>query len=162
MGPLTLDEIQTQLRSGSFTGEFEALEATGQSEGELQWSKEWIPLAKLLAPVVSEQPVRATQASPRAVARDAARGQTSYSAMRESVSLFAMLSVIALVVLGAAYVLMGIKSRGLIAIILGGVIAVFGSFLAIAVKHALLLLADISDALMEQNRHRKKDGMNKP
>lgn len=68
------------------------------------------------------------------------------------ISLFAVLSVIAVLVLAGFYVVIGVRSESALPIILGVVVGVLGCFLVSASKQAFLLLVDIADTLIEQNR----------
>jgi len=83
------------------------------------------------------------------------RHRTCYSALREMIGVFAALSIVAIVVLAGFSVVAGLGSESALPVVIGVVAGLLGCFLVIAVKQASLLLVDIADALIEQNRKRR-------
>ena len=182
-GPLTLDEIRAQIQSGSIAWDFEALEASGQSHGALKRSTDWVALSSVCSPesvvfervnpipsvalssVCSPESVPAPQAhdptaeqeqSPLAFL-EAVRCRTCYAALRDMIGLFTVLSIIAIVILAGFYVVVGLQSQSALPVVIGVVVGVLGCFLVIASKQASLLLIDIADTLIEQNRKKRRD-----
>jgi hypothetical protein len=88
---------------------------------------------------------------------EAVRRQTCYSALRGMIDLFAVLSISVIVILAGFYIWIGLKSESVLSLITGLVVGVLGCFLVIASKQASVLLVDIADTLIEQNRKKRSD-----
>ena len=157
--PLTLDEIGAQIESGTLSWDSEALEAEGQSFGKLKRSTDWVPLSSLFSPEGAPVPAAydaATQQeqSPMKFLQGVRR-RTCYSALREMIGVFAALSIVAIVVLAGFAVVAGLGSESALPVVIGVVAGLLGCFLVIAGKQSSLLLVDIADTLIEQNRKRR-------
>ena len=66
--------------------------------------------------------------------------------------MFTVLSIIGVVITGGAFFIMGLKAENGLLALLGVVVGVLGIFLVLASRQASLLLIDIADTLIEQNR----------
>ena len=160
-GPLTPDEIRTQIQSGSITWDFEALEATGQSHGALRFSTDWVALSSVCPPEnVPAPPAHASTAeqeqSPSAFLQ-AVRRRSCYGALRGMIELLAIFSICAIVILVFTYVIVGLKHPSGPPVIIGLAGGVLGCIFVIASRQASLLLVDIADTLIEQNRKKRLD-----
>lgn len=104
-----------------------------------------------MAPVVSlgTDDVAEQEQSPLAFL-DAVRRRTCYSALREMIGIGAALSIIGIVILAALEVALGLQNHVIVI-----VVGVLGCFLVIASTQASLLLIDIADTLIEQNRKKR-------
>ena len=59
VGPLEIEEIRKQLAEGNLDGDFETMQATGQSLGALKRATDWRPLADTCKPpTIHQQPER--------------------------------------------------------------------------------------------------------
>lgn len=161
IGPLTSDDIRAQIQSGSITWDFEALEATGQSHGALRCSTDWVDLSSVCpSEDALASPSHASTAeqeqSPSAFLQ-AVRRRSCYGALRGMIELLATFSICAIVILVFTYVIVGLKHQSGPPIVIGLAGGVLGCILVIASRQASLLLVDIVDTLIEQNRKKKRD-----
>ena len=161
IGPLTPDDIRAQILSGSITWDFEALEATGQSHGALKFSTDWVALSSVCppedAPTSPSQAYTAEQEQSPSAFLQAVRRRSCYGALRAMIELLATFSICAIVVLVFTYVIVGLKHQSGPPVVIGLVGGVLGCILVIASRQASLLLVDIADTLIEQNRKKKRD-----
>ncbi len=91
--------------------------------------------------------------------REMVRRRTCYSTLRNLIDVFAVLSFISLIILGLMYIVIGAKANPSfvpVIFIIGGVMGVLGYFIIITWKQGSLLLVDIADTLIEQNRKKNK------
>ena len=77
------------------------------------------------------------------------RARTCYSSLRNLIDLYSLLSVIVMLIVG----LLLVSSQ----IMIGVVVIVMGCFLVIAGRQSALLLIDIADTLIEQNRKKNRE-----
>ena len=68
------------------------------------------------------------------------------------IDLLAVLSIIGIVILAGFYIFSGVSDDSTLMVVAGIVVGLLGCFLVIASKQASLLLVDIADTLIEQNR----------
>ena len=87
----------------------------------------------------------------------AVRARSCYSTLRSMISVFSKLSIIGILALAGFYVVLGSQTGNALPLIVGAVIGILGCFLVIASKQASLLLVDIADTLIEQNRRKKRE-----
>lgn len=107
--------------------------------------------------LTSSTPVNTSREQSPSAFLEAVRSRTCYSALRGMIAIFAVLSIIGILVLAGFYVVVGVRSESALPVILGVVVGLLGCFLVIASKQASLLLIDIADTLIEQNRKKGKD-----
>ncbi len=88
---------------------------------------------------------------------EAIRKRSVYEGLRITIELSTVLSIMGVVITVGAFFIMGLTSgNGLIAL-LGAVVGVLGIFLVVASRQASLLLVDIADTLIEQNRKKGRN-----
>jgi hypothetical protein len=68
------------------------------------------------------------------------------------IDILAALSIIGIVILAGFYIFSGAQDDSTLMVVAGIVVGLLGCFLVIASKQASLLLVDIADTLIEQNR----------
>lgn len=68
------------------------------------------------------------------------------------IDLLAVLSIVGIVILAGFYISSGVSDDSTLMVVAGIVVGLLGCFLVIASKQASLLLVDIADTLIEQNR----------
>ena len=160
-GPHTPDDIRAQIQSGSINWDFEALEATGQSHGALRCSTDWVALSSVCpsgdALASQSQAYTAEQEQSPSAFLQAVRRRSCYGALRAMIELLATFSICAIVVLVFTYVIVGLKHPGVPPVVIQLVGGVLGCILVIASRQASLLLVDIADTLIEQNRKQRPD-----
>jgi len=91
--------------------------------------------------------------------REMVRRRTCYSTLRNLIDVFAVLSFISLIILGFIYMVIGAKANPsfvIVILIIGVVVGGLGYCLVITSKEGSLLLVDIADTLIEQNRKKNK------
>jgi hypothetical protein len=128
-------------------------------------SPDWITLADLLAStgpesVLPEASQSGEQLSSAASAQaqlpqvflESVRKQTCYSTLRGMIDILAMLSIVGIIILAGFYIYSGVQNDSTFTVVVGIVGGLLGCFLVIASKQASLLLVDIADTLIEQNR----------
>lgn len=81
-----------------------------------------------------------------------ARSRSCYSALRGMVDAFTTLNLVAIIIYAGYLIVSGSGNNNTFMILLGIAIGLFGCFLSIASRQASLLLVDIADILIEQNR----------
>jgi len=114
------------------------------------------------APVEPEEPREALvgpfQEVPRTTAQSPlgflqqVRSRSCYVALRGMTDAFTVLNVIAVLVPAGFLVVSGSGSSNTLLVIIGLAVGAFGCFLTVASRQASLLLVDIADVLIEQNR----------
>ena len=85
----------------------------------------------------------------------AVRTHSCYQALRSLVDGWFLLSIIATIVVGGLYLFNSISAGSTTISIIAIVATVIGCVLAMAVRQSSLLLIDIADTLIEQNRKKK-------
>jgi hypothetical protein len=130
-------------------------------------SPDWISLGDLLASTAPEPEPAAVETSQNGehlssdtVSQEqspqtflqSVRGRTCYSTLRSMIDLLAVLSIVGIVILAGFYIFSGVQDDSTLMVVAGIVVGLLGCFLVIASKQASLLLVDIADTLIEQNR----------
>ena len=88
---------------------------------------------------------------------EAIRKRSAYSGLRTTIEVSTALSLICVEITGVAFFIMGLKAENGLLVLLGVVVAVLGFFLILASRQASLLLIDIADTLIEQNRKKGRN-----
>ena len=88
---------------------------------------------------------------------EAIRKRSAYSGLRTTIEVSTALSLICVEITGVAFFIMGLKAENELLVLLGVVVAVLGFFLILASRQASLLLIDIADTLIEQNRKKGRN-----
>ena len=152
----SLEEIEQRLRSGVIDSTYQV-----RADGQANWqSVEDISSVTMdLAMIRSEPRSQASSEQEQSAEAflKAVRRRTCYPVLRDMIDWFAVLSIIAIVILAGLYVVAGLKAKIALSVIIGVVVGVLGCFLVIASKQASLLLVDIADTLIEQNRTKSGD-----
>ena len=128
-------------------------------------SPDWITLGDLLASTAPEtaaaetsqsgehlSSVAASQEQSPQIFLQSVRGRTCYSTLRSMIDILAVLSIVGIVILAGFYIFSGVQDDSTLMVVAGIVVGLLGCFLVIASKQASLLLVDIADTLIEQNR----------
>jgi hypothetical protein len=175
IGPMTYEDIQEQIQKGRAYLEDEVLEATGQSLGELKRSTGWVTISTIRPqentslsqaqkidsglPNIDRTPQQISSAQEQSPSNflETVRNQTCYAALREMIGLFTSLSIIGIITLAGFYFIIGLQNQSTLHVIIGAVMGLLGICLVIASKQAALLLVDIADTLIEQNRKKRRD-----
>jgi hypothetical protein len=133
-------------------------------------SPDWITLGDLLASTAPDSTapetaaeetsqsgehlsyVAASQEQSPQIFLQSVRCRTCYSTLRSMIDILAALSIIGIVILAGFYIFSGAQDDSTLMVVAGIVVGLLGCFLVIASKQASLLLVDIADTLIEQNR----------
>jgi len=162
IGPLSIDEIRALIQNRPLGCNYHALEASGQSFRTLKASTDWVALSSVrppksvTTPQAQGQDILTHQEQSPGAFLEAIRKRSCYSELRNTIEVFTVLSLSGVVITGGAFFIMGLKAENGLLALLGAVVGVLGFFLIFASRQASLLLIDIADTLIEQNR--KKGG----
>ena len=88
---------------------------------------------------------------------EAIRKRSVYEGLRITIEVSTILSIMGVVITVAAFFIMGLTSGNGLLALLGAVVGVLGIFLVVASRQASLLLVDIADTLIEQNRKKGRN-----
>lgn len=172
IGPFSIDEIRALIQKGTIGWNYQALEASGQSFRTLKASTDWVALSSVCPPESVPNPRAQDQDTPLppgislpqgqdilthqeqspGAFLEAIRKRSVYSDLRNTIEVFTVLSIMGVVITGMAFFIMGLKAENGLLALLGAVVGVLGIFLVLASRQASLLLIDIADTLIEQNR----------
>ena len=158
IGPFSIDEIRALIQKGTIGWNYQALEASGQSFRTLNASTNWVALSSvcppesLTTPQAQGQDILTHQEQSPGAFLEAIRKRSCYSELRTTIEVFTVISIMGVVITGMAFFIMGLKAENGLLPLLGVVVGVLGIFLVVASKEASLLLVDIADTLIEQNR----------
>ncbi|HTN76074.1 MAG TPA: hypothetical protein VL096_12535 [Pirellulaceae bacterium] len=151
--PLTLAEIRARIESGDLYLDCEALKATGQSLDEVRRSMGWVMLSAVLEP---ESVITPDVGQSPAAFRAMIRRQSCYGNLRELIAVCTGFSLLVNVVLAGICIMGGIRGGDGPLSIFSLLAGIFGCFLTILLYQVALMMVDIADTLIEQNR-RKHD-----
>ena len=88
---------------------------------------------------------------------EAIRKRSAYSGLRITIEVSTFLSIWVFLSTVAKFFIMGLKAENGLLALLGAVVGVLGIFLVLASRQASLLLIDIADTLIEQNRKKGRN-----
>ena len=88
---------------------------------------------------------------------EAIRKRSVYEGLRITIFVSTVVSIMGIVITVAAFFIMGLTSGNGLLALLGAVVGVLGIFLVVASRQASLLLVDIADTLIEQNRKKGRN-----
>ena len=88
---------------------------------------------------------------------EAIRKRSVYEDLRITIFVSTVVSIMGVVITVAAFFIMGLTSGNGLLALLGVVVGVLGIFLVVASRQASLLLVDIADTLIEQNRKKGRN-----
>ena len=168
----SIDEIRALIPKGTISWDYQAIEANGQGFQTLKASTDWVALSSVCSPESVTTPQAQGQDTPfppgislpqgqdtlthqeqsPGAFLEAIRNRSCYSELRNTIEVFTVLSIIGVVITGGAFFIMGLKAENGLLALLGVVVGVLGIFLVLASRQASLLLIDIADTLIEQNR----------
>jgi hypothetical protein len=143
-GPLDLEAIRGWVAAGRFSNEYEAVEDRGRSTDEVRRSRMWRTLEEIFA----EPPEMRHEQSPAAFL-DAVRERSCYKTFRLCIDL----AIVAGWIAGAlgAWIRFSDSTNSMI---LAGILVVLLGIGLSALRQSALVVVDIADVLIEQNRRK--------
>ncbi len=165
IGPLSMDEINVEISRGFLDGDCEMLEAVGQSLGTLKKTTGWTAIGSIKPVTAATEMVMSAEINQHRKDEskgdeapnsylEKVRGKTCYAALRDMIGVFTGAAVVLFLLLAVFAIATGSQKGDGTTIITGIAIGAIGCFFAIASKQASVLLIDIADVLIDQNRRR--------
>lgn len=84
------------------------------------------------------------------------RKRSCYRTLRDLIDIICLISIVVTVIAGVVYLIGGVAAGSPIVVVVGIAITALACVLVIAGKQVSLLLIDIADTLIEQNRKKKR------
>ena len=163
IGPLSIDEIRALIQNRPLGCNYHALEASGQSFRTLKASTDWVALSSVrppksvTTPQAQGQDILTHQEQSPGAFLEAIRKRSAYSWLRDTIGLFISFSLFGVVINVTVFSSMALKDGNGLLALLGVVVGVLGIVLVLASRQASLLLIDIADTLIEQNRKKGRN-----